>query len=121
MKRREQIYNDAEAKIGLIKTGQEELFDLEAIKFQCAEKMEGREAEIYIQVCAELDDNQKPKFSNDGARKAELTKRLKESRSYQNFKTEFEVSAKNVALKRISIDALSSYVNLARAYLHGGD
>ena len=67
------------------------------------------EAEIMFEISQETNgdkDKPKPKFSNDTARKTELTRRLAEDEDYQNTKSRFtEVQTKRHGLD-IEIDRL---------------
>jgi len=71
--------------------------------------MKEHEAELMFEISQETNgdkDKPKPKFSNDTARKAELTRRLKEDIEYQKTRGKVQVFRQDQSHTEFEIDRL---------------
>lgn len=73
------------------------------------------ERNTYLQVEAELDDNAKPRFSNDTKRKAETESRLREDENYQAQSVMAESLRKELDAMQQQIDFIVNRFRAARA------
>lgn len=71
-----------------IKTSQINALNKKSGLGEVEQQMKQREAEISFEINNEIGKNEKPKFSNDTVRKAELTKRLGKDGLYRSLKKE---------------------------------
>lgn len=96
-----------------------ELFQLTSTRTRLAEAIAGREAEIYSKVSTELDDKDKPKYGNDGARKAEAFNRTSKDAILVKMREEITTNDVEIARKRERINCITTHINIRRAFLHG--
>lgn len=86
---------------------------------QGEESMKEHEAELMFEISQETNgdkDKPKPKFSNDTARKAELTRRLKDSTDYQKVKVKVETFRRDQVNTEIDIDRLRNDFRVQMAF-----
>lgn len=113
------IYESAKAGIATLENETLLMFDLRSKSTGEAEQVAAREAYIYGQVCAEKEGD-KPKFSNDGARKAEAAVREEKDIPLISLRESLKQSNRDIAVKSARIEAISNSIKLGRDFLHGG-
>lgn len=96
-----------------------ELFTVMAQQRRINEAIAGREADLYLKVCDEVGDDKKPKYSNDGARKAETASRASQDAILSAMRTESQDADIDIAMKRERIAFIGKCIDIRRSFLHG--
>lgn len=96
-----------------------ELFDKATASNAVPEMIAAREADIYEQVCMEKDGD-KPKYGNDGARKAAAAKIAAADAVLVTARQTQRDNARDMAVLRQRISNLNARRELYRAFLRGG-
>lgn len=94
------------------------LYDLVIDAATVSEQIAARESDIYEKVCAEKEGD-KPKYGNDGARKAAAANRASTDDTLLVLRKEHQTKARDIAIKRQRISYYQNCVNIYRNYLRG--
>lgn len=97
-----------------------ELFDKATDGAAVPEMIAAREADIYEQVCMEKEGD-KPKYGNDGARKAAAAKIAATDAVLVTAREQQRSNARDLAVLRQRIANLNARRELYRAFLRGGE
>lgn len=102
--------------------------DVRSLKMELGEFEQTKkevENELVLEISFERDENDKPKYTNENSRKAELSARLKKNQPYQKLldeqkKTESDLLNKEIDLGRVEMkyDALKTIKDLVVAELN---
>jgi hypothetical protein len=97
------------------------MYDLEQDMLSKAEVVTSREADTYERVCQMTDEaTGKPKYGNDGARKAAAWKLQGEDTLLVAARAERRKIAREIEVKKLHMSYHRDCLNLCRAMLNGG-
>lgn len=112
------VYDYGMALVGQIERAHDAMWETTDSADVDEEQLKGRANGIYSEVCQEEKDG-KPVFTNDGARKAEASKREQTDLVMKELKARARTKARNASNAKARVEALNNRLKIVVAFLRG--